>query len=153
MADVTHPEAEAAPAYDRDAYGWALHQARLIRAGRLDEIDVENVAEEIESVGRSERRELTNRLALVIQHILKWQFQPERRGASWASTITEQRAGAAIVLRDNPSLRPVLPEIVTDAYRLGRLAVIRETGLPKGTFPASCPYSFAELMAEDFLPD
>ena len=157
MADLAHPASRrvttASPAYDRDIYGWAMQQARLIREGRLGEIDAVNVAEEIESVGRSERRELGSRIELIVRHLLKWEFQPERRTDSWSNTIAAQRDQAHELLAENPSLRPHLDEIVARAYRLGRREAARETGLPSSRFPADCPFSFAQIMDEGFVPE
>jgi hypothetical protein len=85
--------------YDRDIIAWANEQARLLRAGHLDRIDIEHIAEEIEDVGKSEQRELASRMAVLLAHLLKWQFQPQRRGRSWQRTIRDQRNGIARRLR------------------------------------------------------
>src|SRR5690349_17831625 len=98
--------------YDSDFYGWANEQAVLLRAGRLSEVDLAHVAEEIEDMGRATRRELVNLLAVLITHLLKWQFQPGLRSHSWRLTIVEQRQRLAEHLDDNPSLRPLLPEVL-----------------------------------------
>lgn len=139
--------------YETDFYAWVNEQAALLRAGRLTEADVENIAEEMESMGRSERRELANRLALLMIHLLKWRHQVERRGNSWRLTIEEQRVQVGRHLRDNPSLKSQLHEAVQDAYEIARLRATRETGLPRQTFPPSCPFSFDDAMNPDFWPE
>jgi hypothetical protein len=138
--------------YDRDFYGWANEQAALLRAGNLSAADIEHIAEEIESMGRSEKRELTNRLAVLLAHLLKWQFQPDRRGRSWLATIREQRLQAEQVFVDNPSLRPQLAAIIDGAYKAAVQIAIRETDLPEDTFPTTCPWSFEQTMDDAFWP-
>jgi hypothetical protein len=139
--------------YNQDFYAWANEQASLLRAGKLDQADVENIAEEIESMGRSEKRELVNRLTVLLLHLLKWQFQPGLRGNSWRSSIDEQRYQVADHLDDNPSLTSRLEESFRSAYRVARIQAGRETGLDRSTFPVTCPYPFEEAMAPDFWPE
>ena len=138
--------------YERDFYGWANEQAALLRTGRLSAADIENIAEEIESMGRSEKRELVNRLAVLLAHLLKWQFQPERRGKSWRLTIREQRREVTDVLGDNPSLRSRLSEILVDAYSKALLIAERETDLADDTFPTECPWCFDQVVDDGFWP-
>lgn len=138
--------------YETDFYGWANEQADLLRARRLNEADLDNIAEEIESMGRSEKRELVNRLAVLLTHLLKWQFQPGLRSTSWRLTVIEQRKRLASHLQDNPSLKPNLPEAMMGAYDLARLMSQRETGLPDTAFPPTCPYSFEQAADERFWP-
>ncbi|PWC66684.1 hypothetical protein TSH7_06010 [Azospirillum sp. TSH7] len=139
--------------YDRDFYAWANEQAALLRAGKLDAADIEHIAEEIESMGRSEKRELVNRLVVLLLHLLKWRYQAPLRGNSWRLSIEEQRYRLAAHLRDNPSLKSSLGESVEDAYRLSLIAAERETGISRRVFPSECPWSFAEMMDESFWPD
>ncbi len=135
--------------YDTDFYAWANQQAALLRAGRLSDADTANIAEEIESMGRSEKRELVTRLNVLLLHLLKWRFQPERRGRSWEVSVTNTRAELADHLADNPSLKPMLPEAMAKAYSRARLTAGVETGLPESTFPIDCPWTFDEAMRED----
>lgn len=139
--------------YDRDFYAWANEQAALLRAGRLSEADIENIAEEIESMGRSEKRELVNRLSVLLLQSLKWQFQPSHRGNSWRLTIEEQRYRLEKHLDDNPTLKAQLPQAMRDAYRLALIAAERETGFARSTFPADCPYRFDQAISPDFWPE
>lgn len=136
--------------YETDFYGWATEQADLLRTGRLSEVDLDNIAGEIESMGRGEKRELINRLAVLLAHLLKWQFQPGLRSTSWRLTVVEQRARLAEHLKDNPSLKPTLPDALRTAYRYARLTAQRKTGLPESVFPATCPYSFEQVEDERF---
>ena len=140
------------PDYDADFYGWATEQAALLRAGRLGEADLANIAEEIESMGRSEKRELVNRLAVLLQHLLKWQAQPGLRGTSWRLTIEEQRERLRSHLDDNPSLGPKLDEACAQAFRLALLSARRETGLGRGSFPVANPWPAALALDDAFYP-
>ena len=139
--------------YDRDFYAWANEQAALLRAGHLDSADIEHIAEEIESMGRCEKRELVNRLAVLLMHLLKWRCQPGFRSASWRSAIDEQRYRLESHLEDNPSLKSKLDQAMRDGYRLARLEAERETGLALETFPVVCPFGFEETIRGDFWPD
>lgn len=139
--------------YERDFYAWAHEQAALLRAGRLSDADIEHIAEEIESMGRTEKRELVSRLAVLLLHLLKWQFQPDRRGASWEATIMVQRRDLHRHMADNPSLRAKLDEAVDDAYGNASILAGAETGLGAKAFPATCPWPFDQMMASDFWPE
>jgi hypothetical protein len=139
--------------YDRDFYAWANEQATLLRQGRLGEADVENIAEEIASMGRSEKRELVSRLVVLMLHLLKWRFQPKGRGSSWEASIRIQRRQLERHLRDNPSLKAKLPEALADAYQDAVIAAAEETKLAESLFPSQCPWSFEQISAADFWPD
>jgi hypothetical protein len=139
--------------YDQDFYAWANEQAALLRAGRLTEADIENIAEEIESMGRSEKRELVSRLAIRLQHPLKWQFQPGRRSASWRLSIENTRLQLDDHLNDNPSLKSQLEGAMRSAYRRAVNEAVAETGFPRTAFPADCPYSYDQAMQPDFWPE
>ena len=139
--------------YDRDFYAWAMEQAALLREGKLGEADIEHIAEEIESMGRSEKRELVSRLTVLMLHLLKWRFQPLLRGQSWRATIRVQRRDLSDLFSDNPSLKPLLPELIERAYGSAIIEAESETGLPESTFPAVCPWSFDQMMDGDFWPD
>jgi len=133
--------------YDRDFYAWANEQAGLLRCGNLSGADIANIAEEIETLGRSEKRELRSRLAVLLMHLLKWQFQPGRRSRSWEISIANARNELTEHLADNPSLTATLPEATASAYRRARLDAEQETGLPAKTFSADCPWTFEQAMA------
>ena len=139
--------------YEQDYYGWANEQAALLRAGNLSAADIENIAEEIESMGKGEKRELVNRLIVLLQHLLKWQFQPDMRGRSWEATILVQRDQIASHLQDNPSLKPKISEAMREAFRVARLQAIGETKLPRSLVPLECPYTYEMAMRSDFWPD
>ena len=139
--------------YDADFYGWANEQAALLREGRLAEADIANIAEEIESMGRSEKRELTSRLAVLLTQLMKWRHQPERRSGSWSASIKVQRRGLMRHLADNPSLKLRLPVSLADAYQDAVLIAADETKLGASVFPPVCPWSFDEIMNPDFWPE
>jgi hypothetical protein len=138
--------------YDHDFYAWANEQAVLLRSGKLSDADVIHIAEEIESMGRSEKRELVSRLTILLLHLLKWQFQPIHRGASWEASIANARDQIADHLGDNPSLKAKLPEAIASAYRYARRDASAETGMRATAFPAACPYSLSDMLDEAFWP-
>ncbi len=139
--------------YDADFHAWANEQATLLRAGRLSEIDVEHIAEEIEILGRGEKRELVSRLSVLLLHLVKWAHQPERRGKSWELTIKEQRRQLVRHLRDNPSLRAWTDQAMADAYGDAVLRAELEMNLARDMLPWSCPYRFEQAVDEAFWPD
>jgi hypothetical protein len=139
--------------YERDFYAWANEQAALLRTGRLAEADLENIAEEIESMGRSEKRELTNRLRVLLIHLLKWRHQPTLRSKSWRNTIAVQRDDIADHLADNPSLKDKLPQALSSAYRKATLEAATETGTDSSTFPSACPWTYEQIMDAAFWPE
>ncbi len=139
--------------YDRDFYAWANEQAALLREGKLNEADIEHIAEEIESMGKTEKRELVSRLTVLLLHLLKWRFQPGKRCSSWETSITVQRNRLSRHMADNPSLKAKLPEAIADAYQDAALEAADETGLPKPNFPAVCPWTFEQMMDAGFWPD
>lgn len=138
--------------YEKDFYAWAMHNAELIKEGRLTEADAEHIAEELESMGRSDKRELMSRFAILLAHLLKWQFQPERRGNSWKYTIEEQRLEIIDLLDESPSLKSELEKKVGMAYQKALLMAIKETGLSKNVFPVDCPFSLEQAIKREYLP-
>lgn len=140
--------------YDDDVVAWANEQARLLRAGRFDLLDIEHIADEIEDVGKSEARELESRMAVLLTHLLKWQYQPERRGRSWEITIRNQRQGIERRLQRTPSLRPWLadPEWWSEAWGDALAGLERETGTPRDDVPEVCPWPLADILNPDWLP-
>ena len=139
--------------YDDDVVAWSAEQARLLREGRFELLDIAHLAEEIEDVGKSEQRELANRMALLLAHLLKWQRQSDRRGASWQVTIRNQRRGIARRLEETPSLHPRLASsgwwnaVWEDAVA----QAAEETGL--ADFPEACPWSPQQVLDEHWLPE
>lgn len=138
--------------YDQDFYAWANEQAGLLRAGKLSEADIENIAEEIESMGKSEKRDLMSRLTVLLLHMLKWQYQPMRQGASWRLSIATTREALSDHLADNPSLKAMIGATVEMAYGRAHRHATLETGLQYDIFPDTCPWSFDQIMSDDFWP-
>lgn len=139
--------------YDDDFYGWSQEQANLLRTKRFNELDAENLLEEIEAMGRSERRELESRLEKLLSHLLKWQYQPSRRGKSWLLTIKEQRRKFVDCLNENPSLRNKKEERLIIVYQYARLSAEKETNLSESVFPDQCPWTFDQIMDNGFFPE
>ena len=137
--------------YDQDFYLWIETISKQLKAGKFAEIDLANLIEEIESMGKSEKRELKSRLIVLLMHLLKWQYQPEKRSESWRSTITEQRICIELLLEDSPSLQPLLIEIFADCYEKARLKASEETGIKLNFFPKESPFTLAETLKNYFL--
>lgn len=138
--------------YETDYCVWAETNAQLLQAGRLTEVDIEHLIEELNDVGKSERRSLQSYLELILLHLLKWRFQPYLRSHSWRLSIENGRQGIEKVLDDSPSLRPTLQVVIEKAYSYARRSAAVETGLPKKNFPEICPFTQEEILDDSFLP-
>ena len=138
--------------YETDVVAWAERQAEALRAGRFDDLDLENLAEEIGDVSRREAEALESHLETLLMHLLKWRHDPDHRSRSWEGTIRVARHKTAKLLRDSPSLRPRLPALVEDAYPAARIRAGVETGLAEQTFSAACPFSLDQITG-DWLPE
>ncbi len=140
--------------YEHDFHARALQNARALREGRLSEIDAEHIAEELESMGAAEKRELLNRLQVLMVHLLKHQFQPERRGKRWLLTIRHQRTGVERLLEQSPSLQHTLTDArVQSVYEKGVKDAVLEADLEAHRIPPDCPYALDQLLDEDYLPN
>jgi hypothetical protein len=137
--------------YDQDFAVWTSETARLLRAGRFDEVDIEHVAEEIEDMGKRDKRELHSRLTVLLLHLLKWNSQPNKQSSGWQSTIITQRAELEQLFEDSPSLRRTIGAAVLKVYPAALRAAVVETGLPTATFPRDCPFTPEQLMDPSFL--
>ncbi len=133
-----------------DLYTWVQEQVALLRAGRVDALDLENIAEELGDVGLSEYYRLQSAVEIILLHMLKWDHQPERRTRSWALSIAEHRERARIQQRKSPGLKSSLGEIRSDAYRLGRLGAARQMRRPVKSLPDECPYTWDEILNRPF---
>ncbi len=138
--------------YDRDFAAWAEEQARLLKARSVTGLDWENLAEEIDSLGRSERQEIRRRLLILLHHLLKWQFQPDERSNNWRASILEQRQRIEDILDESRSLRSFPARALDREYRLARLKAAGDTGLPLNLFPIEPPYSIADILSDGFFP-
>ncbi len=132
--------------YEQDFYLWTQTVVHQLKENNFNEIDIPNLIEEIESMGRSERRELKSRLIVLLMHLLKWQYQPEKRSESWRSTISEQRICIETLLEDSPSLQPLLAEVFADCYQKARLKASDETGIKLNFFPQESPFTLEETL-------
>jgi Domain of unknown function DUF29 len=139
--------------YDTDVVAWANEQAHYIRTGSFDKLDLEHLAEEIEDVGKSEKRELASRMSVLLAHLLKWQFQPTKQSQSWQRTIKEQRKAIQLHIKSVPSLKTALTNadwigaIYSDAVSIA----INETGCD--AFAEVCPWSMTEVLTDTWLPE
>ncbi|MDX1977720.1 MAG: DUF29 domain-containing protein [Pseudanabaenaceae cyanobacterium bins.68] len=136
-------------AHELDFYAWTQDQAQLLRTSQFASLDVQQIAEELEDMGRTEKRALESRLEILIMHLLKWQYQPNLRSRSWQLTIKEQRLRIQTLLEDNPSLKPHLLQRIDKIYRLAVIGAERETGL--NLFPETCPYEIEQILADNFF--
>jgi hypothetical protein len=134
--------------YDQDFYAWTQRQMELLQAGRWNELDIANLIEELDSLGKQQRQELRNRLEVLLGHLLKWRYQPEGRSKSWRATIHEQRQKIQRHLRENPSLKPYLPEAIEIGYEQGLNLLDRETPVDPKQLPQVCPFSEFEIFDE-----
>ena len=139
--------------HDVDFYAWTQQQLDLLKMRNWSEIDIDGLIEEIESMAASERRELINRPAVLLAHLLKWQYQPSFRGRSWQLTLKEQRRRLQRLLRDNPSLRARFADFIDDAYGDAILLAAKETGLDENSFPSDCPYTEKNILDTEFHPN
>jgi len=138
--------------YEKDFYAWAIHNAHLLRKKKLSEIDIENIAEEIESMGKSEKRELLNRFAILLAHLLKWKCQPDKQSKSWKLTIKEQRFELIDLLKDSPSLKSELEKKFSHAYQKALLITEKETRIELKKLPKKCPFTLKQILNKNYLP-
>ena len=148
---IDHPMS-ALSLYEADFHAWTQEQAMLLRNQQWSQIDLPNLIEEIESLGKQQRQELRNRLSILLGHLLKWQYQPQHRSRSWLATLRIQRLDITELLEDNPSLKPYLETVLRQAYLRGVELAVKETNLPHRTFPTECPYGLVEILDDRFYP-
>lgn len=139
--------------YDKDFYAWAIHSAELLRQGKLSEVDIEHVAEEIESMGKSEKRQLMNRLSMLMAHLLKWKFQKIRRSKSWTLTIKNQRMEIKDLLEESPSLKKDLEVKFQHAYEKSVLLAAEQTGMDEKEFPKKPPFTLKNCLSDHYYPE
>ncbi|MCG9887197.1 MAG: DUF29 domain-containing protein [Cyanobacteria bacterium] len=145
--------ADVPVSYDSDFYGWIQHQMHLLQSRQLEALDIENLMEELDSLGRSERRALLSQITRLYLHLLKWHYQRERRSRSWLVSIVDARVEIRRLLADNSSFKAWLPEAVIVAYVDARTKAQAETGLPLDTFPAELPFSWDDAIAQELSLD
>ncbi len=139
--------------YDQDFFDWTERQARLLRERRSEGLDWANLAEEIESLGGSEKRAISSDLMILVMHLLKWRFQPEKRKPGWRATILDHRDRVIETIEMSPSLRRYPAQVLSRQYVKARLKAADETGLDESVFPEVCPFSIQEILDPDFLPE
>ena len=138
--------------YDTDFNQWLEEQVQLLRDRQLNNLDLENLIEEIESLGKSDKRQIKSRLEVLLHHLLKWQYQPAQRTGSWQGTIAEQRRRIRDLLADSPSLKSYVETVANTCYADAREQASLETGLSLDHFPVDCPYAIADALNPNFWP-
>jgi hypothetical protein len=139
--------------YDIDFYVWTQAQAAALREGKVDTLDLGNLAEEIDSLGRSQTYAVRSQMDRLLVHLLKWRYEPTHRGHSWQDSIDDARRQIALHVEDSPSLRTFPRDAVPLSYRYARRKAHRDTGLPLATFPEHCPWPVEQIVDEDFFPE
>jgi hypothetical protein len=154
MANSASPVSNSSPLslYERDYYTWALNQARALQERRVEDLDWENLAEEVEDLARRDAHSLRSQLARLMAHFLKWQLQPRKRTNSWRGSIRGARREIRGLLDESPGLKSRLPELFSKAYEAAVDLACEETNLELSRFPASCPWSFEQAMDDAFWP-
>ncbi|NEO96038.1 MAG: DUF29 domain-containing protein [Moorea sp. SIO3G5] len=140
-------------AYTKDFNSWTQQTAQLLREGRWQEIDLENLIEEVEDLGKSERRGITSQLIRLLLHLLKWQYQHQRRSDSWLDSISDARTQIELAIEDSPSLRSYPAQQLEQSYQRARRQAAQQTGMPVSVFPEACPYSLELTLDQDWLPE
>lgn len=155
MAIARHLEQQPRPTlYEADFLAWVEAQTEALRARQVDALDWVNLLEEVESMGASQRRELRNRMRVLLMHLIKWNWQPERRGTSWASSINVQRYELVDLFDTSPSLRRRAADVVFDIWPQARKEAAKETGLSQDVFPELCPWEIEQqILLTDWLPE
>ncbi len=138
--------------YNLDFYQWTQRQVDLLRNEEYENLDLENLIEEIAAMAKRDRRELESRLKIILLHLLKWKYQPMCQSNRWADSLDEQRDEIAVLLRDSPSLRRELADLIVDAYARALRKAAKETKLATSVFPASCEWTMDQMLDQDFLP-
>ena len=141
------------PGYEEDFAAWSFEQARRLRMMRIPGLDIENVAEEIESLGRSDKRALRSHTRVLLMHLLKWRYQNAMSGPSWQTTIRVQREQVEELLDESPSLRPTMGSVVEGVYTGALKDAADETRLPHSAFPATCEWTSSQVFDPAFLPE
>ncbi|MEY2831696.1 MAG: hypothetical protein RLZZ574_954 [Cyanobacteriota bacterium] len=139
--------------YLTDFNSWISQTAQLLREHRWHEIDLPNLIEEVEDLGKSERRGITSQLIRLLLHLLKWQYQPQRRSDSWLDSITDARTQIELAIEDSPSLRSYPLEQLEESYHRARRQAARQTNMEISVFPETCPYSLELVLTENWLPE
>ena len=148
--------AEADSSYEHDFYAWSFEQARSLRERRTAALDWDNLAEEIESLGKSNRHAVRSKLTVIVSHLLKLKYQPKKRSPSWLASIATQRADVQALLEESPSLRRQVPEILVESYRTATRVAAFEMGWSKREkrmFPDECPFTVEQVLDDEFFPD
>ena len=146
------PSTESFSLYNQDYYLWLEKTTQLIRNGKLSELDLSNLAEEIEDMGKREKRALESNLVVILVHLLKYKYQSGKRTNSWKSTIREHRRRLNRIFKDSPSLKRYFDEVFAECYQEAREQAADQTELPLNTFPKDFPFTPEEAVNSHYLP-
>lgn len=152
QAMVTQTTNKLSQLYDEDFYLWIETTVNLLKNRQLEQLDYDNLIEEIESMGKSDKRSVASNLEVILMHLLKWQYQPEKRSNSWKYTLIEHRSRIARILKDSPSLKRYLSDNITECYQNARKQAAFETGLSIDIFPIDCIFTQEQVLELDYLP-
>ncbi len=144
---------DRATLYDRDYSLWLETTAQQLRSRQLGDLDIDNLAEEIEDMGKSQKQALKSNLKVLLAHLLKYKYQPQKRTNSWRSTIYEHRDRIQQAFQDSPSLRPYFDTVFDECYKVARKKAAIETGIEIDRFPELSPFSTVETLDEEYLPE
>ena len=139
--------------YSTDFDSWVNQTAQLLRERRWQEIDLPHVIEEVEDLGKSERRGIISQLTRLLLHLLKWEYQPQRRSDSWLDSITDARTQIELAIEDSPSLRSYPAEQLEESYQRARRQAAKQTNIEISVFPETCPYYLEQVLTQDWLPE
>ncbi|MGB7413645.1 MAG: DUF29 domain-containing protein [Thermosynechococcaceae cyanobacterium] len=153
MTSTQVPPSTHQQLYDTDFVEWISQAAELLQQGKFSELDIKNLIEEIEDLGRSQKQALKSNLRVLLMHLLKWQYQPSQRSGSWRGSIVEHRKRIHDALKDSPSLKNYYSSVLQESYTTAREIAAYETGLPLDNFPAECFYTAERVLDRDFLPE
>jgi len=139
--------------YEQDFYSWIQQHIVLLKEARFNELDINHLVEELEDMGKNNKRELESRFIILIAHLLKWQYQVEMRSNSWRCSIIEQRVSINYLLKKVPSLKNAISESIVEAYPDAVEIAVAETKLLISTFPTECNYAKESLLNSEFYPE
>lgn len=153
MTSTQAPATAHQQLYETDFVEWIAQAAELLKQGKFSELDIANLIEEVEDLGRSQKQALKSNLRVLLMHLLKWQYQPRKRSGSWRGSIVEHRKRIQDALEDSPSLKNYYSSVLADSYTTAREIAAHETGCSLETFPTECSYTAEKVLDSEFLPE
>ncbi len=139
--------------YEQDFNLWLEETVSLLKTRQFDQLDYDNLIEEIEDMGKSQKNSLSSNLRVLLIHLLKWKYQPSKRSNSWQYSIAEHSLRLNRAFKDSPSLKRYFNEVLTECYQDARFLAMKETGLNINTFPVELPFTKEQILNPDYLPE